>query len=337
MSEYRISRSTPESRGGVAFFAALTLVLFTLPWWDGDGSLRTPLVIVLLYVALAQMWNLLAGFAGLISIGQQMFVGIGTYGLLTFAEEWGIDPYLSVPLCGLVAALVSIPVAFFNFRLVAGYFAIGTWVSAEVIRLLVNDSGSLKGGEVRSLTRESLGGYAKETRDNVTYWLALALAVGATAIVVFVLRSRVGLALRSVRDNETGARGLGVDVTRTKALIWVIAAFWTGCVGAVLLLNAPSATSTSAFSVLSWTALVIFMVVIGGNGSTTGPILGVLVFWFLDEQLADQDTWRFIILGGLAAVMAIVAPKGLYGLLQQWKPLQFFPVRRRLIGPGVDE
>ena len=337
MSDYRISRTTRESTGGLAFFGTLTVVLFLLPWWDGDGSLRTPLVIVLLYLALAQMWNLLAGFAGLISIGQQMFVGIGTYALLTFAEEWGVDPWLSVPLAGLIAAVIAVPVAWFNFRLVAGYFAIGTWVSAEVVRLLVNESDDLRGGDVRSLTREALGGYAKETREDVTYWLALALAVGATAIVVFVLRSRVGLALRSVRDNEAGARGLGVDIVRTKLLIWVIAAFWTGCVGAVLLLNSPSTSSSSAFSVVSWTAIVIFICVIGGNGSTTGPILGVLVYWFLDEQLADQDTWRFIILGGIAAVMAIVAPKGLYGLLQQWRPLQFFPVRRRLIGPGVDE
>lgn len=337
MNDYSIRRTTPESTAGVTGFAAVTVVLFTLPWWDGDGSLRTPLVIVLLYLALAQMWNLLAGFAGLISIGQQMFVGVGTYALLTFAEDWGVDPWLSVLLAGLVAGVLSLPVALFAFRLTGGYFAIGTWVVAEVARLLVNESSDLRGGEVRSMTREGLGAYSKETRENVTYWLALGLAVGATLIVVFVLRSRIGLALRAVRDNEIGARGLGIDVTRTKVLIWVIAAFWTGCVGAVVLLNAPSTTAASAFSVARWTALVIFIVVIGGVSSTTGPIFGVLVFWFLDEQLADADAWRFIILGGLAAIFAIVAPTGLYGLVQKWRPLQFFPVRRHLIGPGVNE
>ncbi len=337
MRVHRISRSTPESTIGLGVAAALVVLLATLPWWDGDGSLRTPLVTVLLYLGLSQMWNLLAGFAGLISIGQQMFVGIGIYSLLTFAEDWGVDPWLSVPLAGVVAALISLPVAAFAFRLTGGYFAIGTWVVAEVVSQLVSESDDLRGGEVRSLTREALGGYDLETRDDVTYWLALALAVGGTAIVVFVLRSRVGLALRAVRDNEAGARGLGVDVMRTKVFIWVIAAFWTGCIGAVVLLQTTSTTSASAFSVLRWTALVIFIVVIGGVGSTTGPILGVLVFWFLDEQLAETDTWRFIILGALAAVMAIVAPKGLYGLLQRWRPYLFFPVRRRLIGPGVDD
>ncbi len=330
MTDYRISRTTSESTIGLAGFGVLVLVLVTLPWWDSDGSLQTPLVVILYYLALAQMWNLLAGFAGLISVGQQMFVGVGIYSVLQFAEVAGVDPFLSVLLGGFVAAVLSAPVALFAFRLRGGYFAIGTWVVAEVFRLLTTESGDLRGGDVRALTRDSLGSYSLETRTDVTYWLALALAVGATAIVVLVLRSRLGLALRAVRDSEDGARGLGVNVLRTRLAIWLIAAFWTGCVGGVILLNTTSTTATSGFSVLRWTALVIFIVVIGGVGSTTGPIIGVLVFWFIDEQLEDAEAWRFIVLGAVAAVMAIVAPTGIYGLLQRWRPLQFFPVRRRL-------
>jgi branched-chain amino acid transport system permease protein len=334
---FRISRSTPESTGGLTVAAVVVLALVTLPWWDSDGSLQTPLVVILVYLSLAQMWNLLAGFAGLVSIGQQMFVGIGIYSLLTLAEDWGIDPFLSVGLAGLVAAVLSVPVALFAFRLKGGYFAIGTWVIAEVFRLLVVDNQSLGGGNVRSLTRASLGGYSRQAREDITYWLAVALAVGATAIVVFALRSRLGLGLRAVRDNEAGARGLGVDVTRTKLVVWVVAAFWTGATGAVILLNSPSTRADSAFSVLRWTALVIFIAVIGGVGSTTGPIIGVLVFWAIDEQLTDAETWRFIILGLIAAAMAVLAPKGLYGLLQRWRPVQFFPVRRRLVRTREDE
>jgi branched-chain amino acid transport system permease protein len=327
----RIRRSSRESTVGLVVAAGLVVALVTLPFWDPERTLQTPLVVVLIYLSLAQMWNLLAGFAGLISIGQQMFVGIGVYSLLTLAEDRGIDPYLSVALAGLVAAVLSIPVALFAFRLKGGYFAIGTWVIAEVVRLLVLESDALAGGDVRSLTRASLGGYSRDARDDITYWLAVGLAVGATAIVVLVLRSRLGLGLRAVRDSEGGARGVGVDVTRTRLVVWVIAAFWTGATGAVILLNSPSARADSAFSVLRWTALVIFIAVIGGVGSTTGPILGVLVYWFIDEQLAEADTWRFIILGTVAAAMAVVAPKGIYGLIQRWRPVQFFPVRRRLV------
>jgi branched-chain amino acid transport system permease protein len=330
---HRISRSTPESTAGLAVFGAVVVALVALPLWDTDRTLQTPLVVVLIYLSLAQMWNLLAGFAGLVSIGQQMFVGIGVYSLLTLAEDRGIDPYLSVALAGAVAAALSIPVALFAFRLKGGYFAVGTWVIAEVVRLLVLESDSLAGGDVRSLTRASLGGYSRDARDDITYWLAVALAVGATAIVVLVLRSRLGLGLRAVRDSEDGARALGVDVTRTRLVVWVVAAFWTGATGAVILLNSPSARADSAFSVLRWTALVIFIAVIGGVGSTTGPIIGVLVYWFIDEQLTDADSWRFIILGTVAAGMAVIAPRGIYGLLQRWRPMQFFPVRRRLVPP----
>lgn len=335
VGRHRISRRTPESTAGLAAAAAVLVALVTLPWWDPEGTLQTPLVTILVYLSLAQMWNLLAGFAGLISIGQQMFVGIGIYSLLTISEDWGLDPYLTVPLAGLVAAAISVPVALLAFRLRGGYFAIGTWVIAEVFRLLVIESESLGGGDVRSMTRASLGGYSRDVREDITFWLAVALAAGATAIVVLALRSRLGLALRAVRDSEDGARGLGVDITQTKLVVWVIAAFWTGATGAVILLSSPSARADASFSVLRWTALVIFIVVIGGVGSTTGPILGVLVYWALDEQLGDADTWRFIILGAVAAVMAILAPKGIYGLVQRWRPLQFFPVRRRLLGPGV--
>lgn len=334
---HRISRATPESTGGLAVFGLLTLALATLPWWDADGALQATLVTVLLYLSLAQMWNLLAGFAGLMSIGQQMFVGIGIYALLTIAEDRGVDPYLTVVLAGLVAAALSVPVALFAFRLSGGYFAIGTWVIAEVFRLLVIESDTLVGGDVRSLTRASLGGYSRDAREDITYWLALVLAAGATAIVVLALRSRLGLALRAVRDSEAGARGLGVDVTQTRLVVWVVAAFWTGATGAVVLLNSPSVRADSAFSVLRWTALVIFIAVIGGVGSTTGPIIGVLVYWAIDEQFADAETWRFIILGLVAAAMAIAAPRGIYGLIQRWRPVQFFPVRRRVIGPGVGE
>lgn len=338
MTGYRISRRTPESTAGLVGFGILFALLVAVPWLDSGGGVQTTLVTLLYYLALAQMWNLLAGYAGLISVGQQMFVGIGIYSLLQFAEVVGVDPFLSVLLAGLVAAVLSIPVALFAFRLKGGYFAIGTWVVAEVFRLLTMESSQLRGGDVRSLTRESLGSYSLDTRTNVTYWLALALAAGATAIVVFVLRSRLGLALRAVRDSEDGARGLGIDVTRTRLLIWVVAAFWTGCTGAVILLATNSTTANSGFSVLRWTALVIFIVVIGGIGSTSGAVIGVLVFWLLDDRLADAENWRFIILGAVAAAMAITSPGGLYGLLQRRRPLQFFPVRRRLVGgPGASE
>jgi len=330
-TEAVISRSSRDSRIGVAVFAALAVLLATLPFWDSDASLRTPLTVILYYLALAQVWNLLAGYAGMVSIGQQMFVGVGIYTLLTLAEDVGLDPFLTIPLAGVVAAILSVPAGLVAFRLRGGYFAVGTWVLAEVMRLVVLEIGPLEAGNVRSLTRESLGGYEADLRNDLIYWCALALALGSTLLVVFVLRSRLGLALRAVRDNDAGAEGLGVDVTRTKFLVWIVSAFFTGMVGAVILLNVTSIRADAGFSVLRWTALVIFIVIIGGVGSPTGPIFGVLVFWFIDEQLADAEAWRFIVLGLVAAAMAVAAPGGIDGLIQKVRPTQLFPVQRRLV------
>jgi branched-chain amino acid transport system permease protein len=184
---------------------------------------------------------------------------------------------------------------------------------------------------VQSLTvKNTFAGYSLETRRDLIYWASLALAVGATLIVVLILRSRRGLAMQAARDSEVGARCLGVNVRNTKLLMWVIAALWTGATGALIHLNSSTVTNQDAFSVLSWTALVVFIVVIGGVGSQIGPIIGVVIFWFITDRFEDSDTWRFIILGSVAVVMAAVARSGVDGLLQRIHPFEIFPVRRRL-------
>jgi branched-chain amino acid transport system permease protein len=111
--------------------------------------------------------------------------------------------------------------------------------------------------------------------------------------------------------------------------VWVVAAAWTGLAGALIYVNRLNVQPDAAFGV-QWTAFMIFVVVIGGVGSTTGPIIGTIVFWVLRDRLADYGAWYLIILGTVAVAMAILAPKGIYGLLQKWRPLQFFPVRRLL-------
>jgi branched-chain amino acid transport system permease protein len=323
---WRIQRATPESAIGVGGWLVALGVLLTVPEWGTSSQMRT-VVEVLSLLALAQMWNLLAGFAGMVSIGQQAFIGIGAYSVLVLADDHGLDPFLAVPFAGLVAAVISVPLALVSFRLRGGYFAIGTWVLAEVVYLLVLNNTALGGGDGRTI--RSLNTYDRFTREDYIFYLALVAGLGAVALVVLVLRSRLGLALRSIRDDEAGARGAGVDVYRARLAVWVLAGCWTGLTGAVVYLNRLNVQPDAAFSV-QWTAFMIFIVVIGGVGSTTGPIIGTLVFWVLRDQLADQGVWYLIALGGVAMVMAILAPKGIYGLLQRVRPLPFFPVRRRL-------
>jgi branched-chain amino acid transport system permease protein len=234
-------------------------------------------------------------------------------------------------LAGLFVAALSVPVALFAFRLEGGYFAIGTWVIAEVFRLVILQIDSIGAGNVQSFTvSKTWDGYSLETRNDLIYWAALALGVGATVLSFVIVRSRLGLALQAARDSAGGAKALGVNVWITKMIVWVVVAGWTGMTGALIHLNSSTVTDKDAFSVVSWTALVIFMVVIGGVGSTSGPMIGVVIYWFITDRLEDSDTWRFIILGTVAAFMAVVSRGGIDGLLQRIHPFDVFPIRRRL-------
>jgi branched-chain amino acid transport system permease protein len=309
----------------VAVGVALLAVLASLPAWS-DAAVMRILVEFIALLVLAQMWNLLAGYAGLVSIGQQAFVGLGGYALIVLADDVGVNPFVAVPLAGLVAALFALPTAVLVFRFRAGYFAVGTWAVAEVYRLLVANTPALGRGTGRTLA--AVFPLARENRELITYLLALAVGAAALAAVYAYLRSRLGLALMALRDSEAASETLGVDVFRTKLTVYLVAAFGTGITGALLYLNLLRISPDAAFSI-NWTAYVIFIVVIGGLGSVEGPILGTLVFFLLRELLSDYGAWYLILLGSVAVLVMLVCPQGLWGLMADRWRLSIFPLQRR--------
>ena len=167
------------------------------------------------YFIFAMMWNLLAGYGGMVSIGQQAFFGFGGYAMLMLGNFAGVNPFVAVPLGALAAALIAVPVSFVAFRLQGGYFAIGTWVIAEVFRLSFANVSAVGGGSGTSLT--ALRGIERATRESVTYWMALACVVAAIALVYLFLRSKRGLALLAIRDNEVAAESQGIAVRAHEA------------------------------------------------------------------------------------------------------------------------
>jgi branched-chain amino acid transport system permease protein len=309
----------------VAVGVALLAVLASLPAWS-DAAVMRILVEFIALLVLAQMWNLLAGYAGLVSIGQQAFVGLGGYALIVLADDVGVNPFVAVPLAGLVATLFALPTAVLVFRFRAGYFAVGTWAVAEVYRLLVANPPALGRGTGRTLA--AVFPLARENRELITYLLALAVGAAALAAVYAYLRSRLGLALMALRDSEAASETLGVDVFRTKLTVYLVAAFGTGITGALLYLNLLRISPDAAFSI-NWTAYVIFIVVIGGLGSVEGPILGTLVFFLLRELLSDYGAWYLILLGSVAVLVMLVCPQGLWGLMADRWRLSIFPLQRR--------
>lgn len=346
---YRVTTQTRASQMFAIGAALLLVALVLLPWFAGRGLIQD-MFFILTMLVLAQLWNLLAGYGGLVSIGQQAFVGIGAYAMFAGVILAGMDPIPAILLGGLAGVIIAVPIAFFAFRLAGAYFAIATWVMAEVVRLIMAQVKALGGGTGTSLprtaTREMWGTEwikavfdvkTSAARDILTYWLALALAVVVIAAIYALLRSRRGLALSAVRDNPEAAKSVGVDAGLIKWLVFLAASAGTGITGALIYVQKARISPDAAFSVTDWTAYVIFIVVIGGIGTIEGPILGVLIFFILQALLADFGSWYLITLGLIGIAVMLFAPRGLWGLLSDKTGIQLFPVRRRLSGGTIKE
>jgi len=323
---FRVERGTTTSRITALVGLALLVMFATLPAWGSGGTMKL-LVEFFTLLAMAQMWNLLAGYAGLVSIGQQAFVGVGAYGLYLFMDLGDLSPVPAIAAMAVGATVIALLTSLFAFRLRGGYFAIGTWVIAEVFRLVVSQVGALGAGT--GVTIQSLVAMAPPDRLALTYWLAIGVGFGSIVVAALVVRSRLGLALRAVRDSEVSAASLGVGVTATKRMVYVIASVGCAIAGAVYYLQLLRIQPTAAFGV-DWTVVMIFIVVIGGLGRIEGPIVGAIVFFALQEVLADYGSAYLVALGLVTIAIVLLAPRGLWGLIVARRPMALFAVERRL-------
>ena len=325
-----------RSRRNVAWSGAGALTalvaLFALPYYAGPGTTGI-MVQGLIVLTLASMWNLLAGYAGLVSVGQQAFFGLGAYFTLIPAMH-GITPWAGLVIAAVGAAVCALPLWWLVARLRLGYFAIATWVLASVVMLVIEQVSSIGGGTGEPLP--GLAGMNSAVLTAYTYWAALIVAVLATGGVYLLLRSRVGLVLTAIRDDERAARSSGVRVGLARMGVFVVAAAGCGAAGGVLAiqqLQVVPGTSGGVFSV-QWTAEMAFAVIIGGIGTIEGPILGTIVYMALQQALQSYNAWYLIVLGIVAITVAIFARRGLWGSLDARFNLRLFPVGYYLWAPG---
>jgi branched-chain amino acid transport system permease protein len=333
MDSDRVERGTRASRAFAVVAVPALVALVTLPWWWGDAGWMRLIGEMSYYLALAQLWNLLAGYAGLVSVGQQAFVGLGGYALFYLTGPANMNVYLALLLAGPFAGLLAIPVSFAVFRLRGAYFAVGTWVVSEVFALLASLILVLGAGSGMSLTVPILRQIStdRDVRATALYLMSLAVAILVFAIVYLLLRSRHGLALTAIRDSEPASASLGVNTFRTKFIIYLVTAACTGLIGALIFLQKLRISPEAGFSINDWTVVVIFMVVIGGIGTLEGPFIGMLIYIALRELLADYGTIYLILMGGIAIAVMLKAPFGIWGWVVQRFDLQLFPVSRRLV------
>lgn len=284
------------------------------PHWLDAGLMRLASE-VLLAICLAQMWNLLAGYGGLMSLGHQLFIGVGAYALFDLAQRTGVSPFWLLPLSALAGALCAALIAPALFRLRDAYFAIGIWVVAEVVALLASKLPALGGSAGLTLDMSALEDI--ERFGQVSFWLACALGIASVAGLQLLMRSRLGLAMTAVRDNEVAARSVGIDVQRVRLVAFVISGGVSALAGAVYFMGGMFLAPSAAFDV-NWVVMMLFATLIGGIGTLGGPVVGVLIWFALREILATSlgisGGWTLIAMGAVAVVVSLCAPSGLLGL-----------------------
>jgi len=277
--------------------------------------------LIFLHAALASMWNLLAGYSGMVSLGQQMFVGAGGYTMAVLTLYYGFPISLAVLSGGVLSVILALVISVPVFRMKGAYFAIGTWVIAEALAICFSNWGYVRYGMglfVRSAYQVSM---------SWVYYAAMLMCMGSVWLVYVLLRSKFGLALMTIREDDVAAEALGVNLFGCKLTCFLISAFVTGTTAGILYLNAIFIQPFEAFGI-GWTVKLLFIVIIGGIGTVEGPVVGAILFVLLQQFLAEHVGYNLIILGTVTLGVILIAPRGIVGALQKRFGIERLPVSR---------
>ncbi|MFM2281688.1 MAG: hypothetical protein RLZZ444_3919, partial [Pseudomonadota bacterium] len=236
--------------------------------------------------------------------------------------------FLAVMLAMIAPAILAVPTYGLLHRLDGPYFAIGTWVVAEVMRLATSVFGYVNAGagmSLRTMTSYSPGERALGV--SLLCAMMLLLTIGGSYVL---LRSRYGLALIAIRDNPIAAASQGVNVGRMRFLLWVAAAMGTGLAGSIYFMAQLRITPPSAYDP-NWANIAIFIVMVGGLGSLEGVLIGALIYFFADRWFGEYGATYLVVLGLLTLFMALFARGGIWGLICKVVDAPWFPTRRTLL------
>lgn len=261
---------------------------------------------ILLLITLAEAWNLLAGYGGLVSLGTASFIGIGAYALTGLLNKTPVPLALALPLAGASAALLALLVSGAVFRLRGLYFTVGTLALAEAVRLFMINSDTFGGAIGLFLAQDPPG-------LRTLYLIALVLLAFTTVLMTLVTRSRFSILLRAVRDDEDAAAQIGVRPFRIKLIVFIVASFLMGVAGALQGLKLGAVEPYGMFGI-HWTVNVLSIVIIGGQGLRAGPLVGAIFVVVLGELLADYPAAHLALTGVILIIVIRFAPQGLAGL-----------------------
>jgi branched-chain amino acid transport system permease protein len=289
--------------------AAVCVGLAILPI-VGSALVVDKLTYLFILIMFATMWNLLAGYAGLVSVGQQLFVGLGGYAMVRMVDA-GLPPFPTIFIAALCTGVIAWVLSWFVLRMKAGEFAIATWVIAEAIRAMVSFDPIVQGETGTSVT--ALNAYAPELRRLVIYLLALATATLMLWGSWKLLQGRTGAQAQAIRDDEEAAASVGISTFQVKQRIYILASVGCAVAGTLWLASAITFQPRTAFGV-QWSVFMLFMVLVGGIGTFIGPILGAILFFALQEIFGDFGAWYLAGVGIVAILFALYLPNGIVGL-----------------------
>ena len=292
---------------------AVLVSLIVLPLLDVPQAWLLYLFYFFVFLAAANMWNLLAGFSGLLALCPAAFIGLGGY-TMTIMSWLGIPYYLGTVAGGVVAALFAGLISISVFRMKGIYFAIGTLVVPAILRLVFLRwrpvGGNLQGGGAGYMIKG-----VSEIPPEVSYWLGLAIGLVSVILIGIILRSKFGFGLAAIRDNDVSAASSGVNVFQLKLFSFFIAAFIMGIAGAIFYTYQGYIEPNSAFDI-NWLMTVLLATVIGGIGLEWGPLVGTIIVVILHFQLARYVGISLLIQGVILVVIMLAAPQGLLGLIR---------------------
>lgn len=302
-----------DLRIGFILVLVVIVILALFPLIGAPRNWLLYVFIFFIYLSMANMWNMLAGYSGLTSLCQPAFLGLAGY-TLAISTWVGIPWWAGLIGGAIVAALFALFISIPVFRLSGVYFAIGTLVVPEALRLVFYLWRPI-GGEMHGAgAGYMVKGIAGVSMDQI-YWFALVIGIGSIFVVRFILRSNLGLGLAAIHDNERAAASCGVNVFRLKLYIFFVAAIVTGLAGAVFYLYQGYIEPSATFNV-KWTMTLLLATVIGGMRTEEGPILGTIVVVVVYFLLARYSGYSLLIQGLILIGIMLLSPQGIVGILR---------------------
>ncbi len=304
-----ISAFTPKKLWIPGLLLLILVGLAALPFY-GSAYNVILLTAIIMYIVLTVSWTMFSGPTGYLSLATAAFFGVGIYTMATLGGS--LPLLLTVVVGGIVSSIIALGVGAITLRLRGIYFAIFTFGLVELVKhLLLFWEITVTG------TR---GRFIVLVDNNTIFWVILGIFVVLMVTTYFIQRSRFGLALQSIGENEEAAAHIGVNVTMVKITTFAVSAFFMGAAGAIMATRWTYVDPYVAFNVL-FSFLPVLMAIFGGMSQLYGPVIGAVVFAYLEETLLTKFPYYYMLTFGIVLIVAILyLPGGLVGLIQKgWR------------------